>query len=153
MFARSRLRFWFASPAAVGLALWAAGCVPTINTIGGHDEAELRQWAEEAWGLCLQRTGQDPSYPFTTDGCTLSPDGSWQSCCVEHDMAYWCGGSAEERRVTDALFRACVTDHGGRALAALLYWSVRVSGNPWLPVYWRWGYGWAWPRGYTDTRE
>ena len=81
------------------------------------------------------------------------PDGSWQSCCVEHDMAYWCGGSAEERRATDALFRACVTDHGGRALAALLYWSVRVSGNPWLPVYWRWGYGWAWPRGYTDARE
>ena len=79
--------------------MWAAGCVPTINTIGGHDEAELRQWAEEAWGLCLQRTGQDPSYPFTTDGCTLWPDGFWQSCCVEHDMAYWCGGSAEERRV------------------------------------------------------
>jgi hypothetical protein len=135
------------------LALGVAGCVPTISTIGGHDEAELRTWAEEAREHCLRRTGQAPPYPFTTDGCTLWPDGTWQSCCVEHDVLYWCGGSADARRVADEQFRACVSDHGGRALAPILYWSIRLGGNPWLPVYWRWGYGWAWPRGYTGTRE
>jgi len=146
-------RFTRLSQVAVGFAVLAVGCVPTVSTIGGHDEAELRQWAEEARGLCLHRTGQQPPYPFTTDGCTLWPDGTWQSCCVEHDMVYWGGGSAEARRVADAQLRACVTDHGGHALATILYWSVQVGGHPWVPVYWRWGYGWSWPRGYTGSRE
>jgi hypothetical protein len=135
------------------LGLSAAGCVATISTIGGHDEAEVRQWAAQARDMCFERTGQEPPYVFTTDGCTLSPDGTWQLCCVEHDMIYWCGGSAEERRLADTRLRACVAGSGSPRIAPITYWGVRLGGSPWLPTYWRWGYGWPWPRGYTDDKR
>jgi hypothetical protein len=28
--------------------------------------------------------------------------------------------------------------------------AVRVFGHPLLPLPWRWGYGWRWPRGYEN---
>jgi hypothetical protein len=133
-----------------GLLLATAGCAGAINTIGGHDEAELEQWAAHARELCIRRTGQKPPHPFTTDGCTLAPDGAWQSCCVDHDMVYWCGGSAADRSVADGEFRRCVAEKGGPTRARIMYWGVRLGGTPWLPAYWRWGYGWPWPRGYTE---
>ena len=133
------------SAMVVWVALFIGGCVPTRSTIGGHDDAELSRWADEARQACIQRTGQHPPYPFTTDGCTLSPDCTWQSCCVEHDMVYWCGGSAEERLVADQRLRSCISDHGGPRISPIMYWFVRPGGHPWLPTYWRWGYGWPWP--------
>jgi hypothetical protein len=135
--------------AVLAMALMSAGCVPTASTIGGHDAAELERWARQAKDACVQRTGQAPPYGFTTDGCTLSPDGTWQSCCVAHDEIYWCGGSARDRARADEQLRACIVDNGGPRIAGLMYSVVRVFGNPWLPVYWRWGYGWPWPRGYV----
>jgi hypothetical protein len=70
---------------ALSVILAICGCVPTRSTIGGHDEEELK-WAVQAGEMCRQRTGQEPPNSFTTDGYTLSPDGTWQSCCVDHDM-------------------------------------------------------------------
>lgn len=131
-----------------------AGCVPTQNTIGGHTDAELRQWAIEASDRCLARTRRQPPNPFTTDGCTLSPDCTWQMCCVTHDMDYWCGGSPADRLAADSTLRSCVAAHGASGRAAqLMYWAVRVGGHPLLPVYWRWGYGWSWPRGYAEPGD
>lgn len=86
-----------------------------------------------------------PPRPFTTDGCTLTRDGTWQACCVEHDMVYWCGGTADERRRADATFRTCITDSAGATRGTIYYCSVRVAGASWLPVPWRWAYGWPWP--------
>ena len=128
----------------------SAGCVATISTIGGHDQAEIDHWAAEARDECAQRTGQTPTYLFTTDGCTLSPDCTWQSCCVEHDKTYWCGGSAEDRARADRKLRDCIAASGGPRVAPIMYGGVRVFGSPWLPAYWRWGYGWRWPRGYVE---
>jgi hypothetical protein len=68
-------------------------------------------------------------------------------------MAYWCGGRAGEREQADERLRACVAEHGGNGIATLLYWGVRVGGHPWLPFYWRWGYGWPWARGYAGAVE
>ncbi len=137
------------------VSVWVLmGCVPTKNTIGGHSDAELQQWADEAQDQCLKRIGRRPQYPFTTDGCTLSPDCTWQTCCVVHDMEYWCGGSAADRLSADARLQSCVAEHGGgRHLARLMYWAVRAGGHPLLPVYWRWGYGWSWPHNYSDERD
>lgn len=43
--------------------------------------------------------------PFTSDGCSVFPDGTlkekdlWLSCCIEHDRAYWLGGTHKEKNV------------------------------------------------------
>ena len=89
---------------------------------------------------CLQRTGELPAKPFTSDGCSLSPDWEVLQCCVEHDMEYWCGGTKEERKTADQVFRECVEEHS--ETVGTLYWiGVRGGGISYLPTPWRWGYG------------
>ena len=45
--------------------------------------------------------------PFTSDGCSVFPDGNleqqslWVNCCIRHDLAYWKGGTYEERLASD----------------------------------------------------
>ena len=92
---------------------------------------------------------------FTTDGCSFFPEGDaeapglWSDCCVSHDMAYWRGGTADERRSADGMLRNCVLARSGRQdLADRMYRGVRISGGPWLPATFRWGYGWGYGRGY-----
>lgn len=94
--------------------------------------------------------------PFTTDGCSLFPDGDredaarWCACCVTHDQAYWRGGTADQRKRADELLRDCVRARTGRgALAGTMYRGVRVGGMPLLPTWFRWGYGWGLGRGYA----
>ena len=82
--------------------------------------------------------------PFTTDVCSMWPDGTWATCCIEHDIAYWCGGPAEARERADDAFRACMRAEGGPCLSTLSYVGVRVGGPAWMPFPWRWGYGWDW---------
>lgn len=92
---------------------------------------------------------------FTTDGCSLFPDGDaedparWCDCCVNHDKAYWRGGTAAERKRADVSLRGCVLAVTGRpALARLMYRGVRLGGMPMFPTGFRWGYGWGYGRGY-----
>lgn len=95
-----------------------------------------------------------PLRPFTTDGCSDFPDGTpshktlWLSCCTEHDKAYWQGGTYDERRKADRELQRCVANVGEPGIAALMLAGVRVSGSPYWPTRFRWGYGWPWPRGY-----
>jgi hypothetical protein len=89
-----------------------------------------------------------PDFIFTTDGCSRWPDVSWKSCCVVHDIAYWCGGSEQDRKAADRELMRCVN---GKAaiMGTIVYSGVRIGGAPWLPAPWRWGYGWDdWPRHY-----
>lgn len=101
---------------------------------------------------------------FTTDGCSVFPDGDagdrarWAGCCVAHDLAYWRGGVAPERRQADLALRHCVLERTARpALAALMYRGVRIGGAPLLPTPFRWAYGWQYGRGYApldaDARQ
>lgn len=97
-------------------------------------------------------------YPFTTDGCSggmswlwrkiarRAPP--WEGACVEHDRAYWQGGTREERKGVDLWLAWQVAAAGHPVIANLMYIAVRVGGHPLLPLPWRWGYGWRWPRGY-----
>ena len=92
---------------------------------------------------------------FTTDGCSFFPEGDaqapglWSNCCVSHDVAYWQGGTADERRSADSQLRDCVLARTGRPdLANRMYRGVRLSGAPLLPTTFRWGYGWGYGRGY-----
>jgi len=97
---------------------------------------------------------------FISDGCSLFPDGTlkdrtlWCDCCFNHDMAYWRGGSEEERKQADKTLRACVLDRtGDKALAEVMYDGVRVGGSPVFPTWYRWGYGWKYGREYKPLTE
>ena len=97
---------------------------------------------------------------FTSDGCSLFIDGTfanpelWKECCLLHDMAYWRGGTEEERKQADLAFKACVEKKtGDPVLANLMYEAVRVGGAPHFPTWYRWGYGWPVGRGYKALSE
>ena len=109
-----------------------------------------------------------PDYRFSSDGCSggmswlwraLSGAGPpWEGCCVIHDFAYWQGGTRADRREADRALRRCVRANAreyapiGQCLITALAWimwaGVRLAGGPYLPMHWRWGYGWHWPHGY-----
>ena len=92
--------------------------------------------------------------PFTSDGCSVFPDGTWQQnqlwlpCCIAHDLAYWQGGDAAQRSLADLALKQCVSRIGEGAIAAIMLAGVRVGGSPYLPTPFRWGYGWREFRGY-----
>lgn len=92
--------------------------------------------------------------PFTTDGCSLFPDrlpgiAPYCECCVLHDLAYWRGGTKEERLSADQAFRACIARAtGDDLLAQSMYEGVRGGGSPYYRTPFRWGYGWPYGRNY-----
>lgn len=92
---------------------------------------------------------------FSSDGCSLFPDRSlinaddWCDCCFEHDIAYWKGGTEEERLAADIALRECILEKTGNAeLAELMYEGVRFGGSPYFYNWYRWGYGWSYERKY-----
>lgn len=95
--------------------------------------------------------------PFTTDGCSAFPNGNirhqslWVNCCIRHDLAYWKGGTYEERLLADQNLEACVAAVGEPDIAAVMLAGVRVGGSPYFPTPYRWGYGWSYPRGYQPV--
>lgn len=90
---------------------------------------------------------------FASDGCSLFPDrdylggASWCACCIDHDHAYWKGGSDSERLSADSALGACVRERtGDKALAETVYRGVRAGGSEYFPNGYRWGYGWPYFR-------
>jgi hypothetical protein len=103
---------------------------------------------------CESATASELS-DFTSDGCSLFPDGTmrdrdkWCDCCLQHDIAYWRGGTEEERKRSDERLRDCVFERtGDKVLAAAMYMGVRAGGHPTFPTWYRWAYGWPYGRGY-----
>ncbi len=97
---------------------------------------------------------------FKSDGCTLFPDRSlineddWCECCFEHDIAYWRGGTEEERLAADIALRECILEKTGNAeLADLMYTGVRLGGSPYFYNWYRWGYGWDYDRKYEPLSD
>lgn len=97
--------------------------------------------------------------PFSTDACSLFPEGTkeqkelWLMCCIEHDIAYWKGGTYKERLAADQALKDCVEEVGDPLTAKLMLSAVRVGGSPFWPTKFRWGYGWPYPRGYKPLTE
>ena len=97
---------------------------------------------------------------FTSDGCSLFFNGTfedpelWKECCHKHDLAYWRGGTKEERNQADLAFKECVLKKTGNAeLAEIMYQAVLVGGSPYFPTWYRWGYGWPVGRGYQKLSK
>jgi len=96
----------------------------------------------------------DKLRPFESDGCSVFPDGTfsqkalWLSCCTVHDLAYWQGGTYEQRLNADKALEVCVAEVGEPEIAVMMLAGVRVGGSPYWPTSFRWGYGWPYPRLY-----
>lgn len=97
---------------------------------------------------------------FKSDGCSLFPDGNlehrdlWCDCCFAHDIAYWQGGTQNERRQADGTLRDCVLERTrNKVLATMMYDGVRSGGHPAFPTWYRWAYGWSYGRGYQALTE
>lgn len=99
-------------------------------------------------------TRADEIAPFTSDGCSSFPDGTpkdqalWLNCCIKHDLAYWKGGTHQERLDADLELEHCVAQAGEPDIAKLMLQGVRAGGSPFFPTPYRWGYGWPFGRGY-----
>lgn len=97
--------------------------------------------------------------PFVSDGCSAFPDGTigqkelWLGCCAVHDLAYWKGGTRQQREQADQALKTCVSAVGEPEVALLMLTGVRVGGSPYLPTDFRWGYGWSYPRFYGPLTE
>jgi hypothetical protein len=171
-------------------------------SLANSDEAPEKKLTEvneqfESWQMSIlakiQTTPGFTIQPFTTDGCSggmseawhfiagtipafASRYGNkppWESCCVEHDKAYWRGETEngyEKRLAADKQLQQCVFDFGKQhaqeyaekydlqiatveqnfSIAAdLMYHAVRVGGKPCSFLPWRWGYGW--PQCIADS--
>ena len=84
---------------------------------------------------------------FKSDGCSMFPDGNYRECCVEHDKAYFFGGSLKQRSAADKELYRCVRSKGnGKFLSRVIWLGVRVGGVSFLPTPFRWGFGNKFPR-------
>lgn len=72
----------------------------------------------------------------------------WENDCVEHDRAYWEGGTKAKRRRADLKLAAKIVLKGYPLIAMVTYYAIRVGGHPWWPFSWRWDYGRHWPGEY-----
>lgn len=147
----------FGVSALITLAVLTAGCTPTRYRLQPYrsDESKAHELSEQASEVCAAHRGAEdlPPHPFTSDGCSLWPDCSWVGCCIDHDIAYWCGGSANDRQRADRSLRQCVAEHGPTGMGTAMYIAVRAFGIPWQPFPFRWGYGWDGIRGYEQLEQ
>jgi len=133
------------------VGLLASACTPRTHRLEPYrsDHAAADALELRAAEYCASR-GEMPPNHFTTDGCSMWPNDGWVDCCIEHDIAYWCGGTSDDRQHADAALRDCVATRHHATLGRMMYWGVRVGGVPWQPFPWRWAYGWGCCRGYES---
>lgn len=100
--------------------------------------------------------------PFTSDGCSGSPDAimgvSIVHCCIAHDFEYWLGGTEKDKVDADQALASCITTAlgGDYSIVGDIYkMGVEMGGEPVYfeslnsPFDWRWAYGWQSDYGYT----
>ena len=89
---------------------------------------------------------------FSSDGCSQFPDSivgmDFEECCMEHDHAYWKGGTFEQKEIADNQLASCVGEKAFGMLGSSMKTGVGIGGGANLPTTWRWGYGWKINRGY-----
>lgn len=112
-------------------------------------------WVLMVSGCCPPK----PIKKFTSDGCSLFPDGTltqrnkWYHCCYNHDIVYWHGGTKAERKEADRRLQTCVAKTGYPRTGSLMYMGVRLFGIPHIPAWFRWGFGWPYGRAYKELSE
>lgn len=87
---------------------------------------------------------------FTTEGCSVIPDFQMTDCCILHDLAYWKGGSSEDRLKADQDLASCVAEKSNSLFGSMFYLGVRLGGSPDYLTGYHWGYGWKYTRPYRS---
>ncbi|MDA8792084.1 hypothetical protein N9N67_02490 [Bacteriovoracaceae bacterium] len=85
---------------------------------------------------------------FETDLCTgyknKNKKYNWSSCCVEHDLYYWAGGSRVHRRIVDKQFKKCIRLHSTKANATIMYMGVKLGSLSPIKIKGKqWGNAWG----------
>ena len=142
----------------VAAVVLVGACSPHVTLVDPpytKKNLSLMQMIATAKQRCEQRRGKEnvPKMTFTTDGCSIASDnGPWRSCCVEHDMVYWCGGTSAERQAADTKMRLCILNKGYSSWSIAEYDGMRTFGHPLSISPWRWGYGHDYPQWYADEK-
>jgi len=105
----------------------------------------------------IERLNQKILRPFTSDGCSSSPDGipvghdprEWAHCCVKHDTRYWAGGTKADKDAADEELKQCIAATGHEEIAKVYKLFVGRFGGPETHQNYRWGYGWNYQRPYA----
>lgn len=99
-------------------------------------------------------------HDFTSDGCSMSPDGvvvlvntDFVPCCVQHDIAYWQGGTRDQKQEADNNLKTCIAEKSNNFIASIYYRGVRMGGGASLPTAFHWGYGWENRRKYAPLSQ
>lgn len=106
------------------------------------NEAALETARATAASHCAIADLPTPDVSFSTDACSFWPNSmagrDWGACCVAHDAAYWCGGTAEMKAEADRVLRECIeTIQPGMGYAT---WAAfKATHHSYLPLPWRWG--------------
>jgi len=122
-----------------------------------RDPEAAGQIERAAADWCAERgyPGSKPTLPFRFDACSWwidrFGDADWRHCCQEHDYAYWCGGSAEDRERADDQLASCVASETNLVYGWLMRSGVRVGGHPAVPLYFRWGFGHEYAGCYPEA--
>jgi len=105
---------------------------------------------QQATDVVQQKNTAMPPRPFIFDGCTLFPDKigtlSLKEICLAHDIAYWIGGTPDEKKAADQKFKDDLSDSGivGKIISPIAYTGVVIFGDTWLTRQFNanWGFGW-----------
>ncbi len=104
---------------------------------------------ERAYQYGRDNEKKTPDKTFHFDGCTLFFDrflgSSFKEACLNHDIAYWYGGTGQERLMVDVVFRGDIAETGlsGKVLSPVMYLGVRLFGDSFIAKLFNanWGFG------------
>ena len=76
--------------------------------------------------------------PFCTDGCSVVGNQTYTSflCCVQHDLAYWAGGSEVDKYRADGRFYNCLMKTETPEMAESYSTAVASFGDPYWGLDW-----------------
>lgn len=116
----------------IGLGL-IYGTLVLIDALNGPDATAGD--TQKALSYIEANKLEKPPLDFYHDGCTSAPDWlPWHNlkpACLNHDIAYWAGGSEELKQQADLKLKTDILDSGplGFLLSPIFYYSITLLGN------------------------
>jgi hypothetical protein len=114
----------------------------TFEPITGIPKFDPEKHSDGCSGGMSANYAKLPAWVHDKFGKTLP----WRDCCVEHDKAYYYGGSRELKLAADEALKECVAktlkdENAGMLLGLAMQLAVTIGGQPYFATSYRWGYG------------